>query len=398
MGIKKNLHNHLADQPTLDYDLHQGATQNLDPSYGPIEGIIVHNEEEPKKPGVWRKVGQFFKKVYSGIRNVADYVVSHRDNSNFSMPYASDQPVIKTPVSPDLNPVDLSGYLNHNVNRPPAFDEQAREYFKAAIMPTIDRDKIYKETKANIYNLAVHNWNNRPQDDITQIDKAAYFRNEAALDRKDPVIGGLFENLKGSTLPKLYALDAIHRLSKGDQRTAQDEAYYVENLDMLDKLNNLQGLADEEYNRRVEEQVNKAMGLYWQRMTQMIPGVEEAVPPPVSGLTGEIRNMGPLFGRIVPQLGDFAKKMRKTRTQKELKKLGSPYIDKNENVITSKKEIISKEILNTIKWSEESYVKDTIVGNFAPFVDKTIGKDMSIGSYGRYQPASATLKFLTKIS
>jgi hypothetical protein len=49
----------------------------------------------------------------------------------------------------------------------------------------------------------------------------------------------------------------------------------VENLDMLDKLNNLQGLADEEYNRRVEEQVNKAMGLYWQRMTQLMPGVDQ---------------------------------------------------------------------------------------------------------------------------
>jgi hypothetical protein len=45
---------------------------------------------------------------------------------------------------------------------------------------------------------------------------------------------------------------------------------------MLDKLNNLQGLADEEYNRRVEEQVNKAMGLYGQRMTQMMPVVGQA--------------------------------------------------------------------------------------------------------------------------
>jgi hypothetical protein len=72
--------------------------------------------------------------------------------------------------------------------------------------------------------------------------------------------------MQKDTLRKVYALDALHRMAKGDQRTEDDDKYFAENLHMLQTLDNYKQKAEEEHQRQVNQAVEMAKARHQEKL------------------------------------------------------------------------------------------------------------------------------------
>jgi hypothetical protein len=72
--------------------------------------------------------------------------------------------------------------------------------------------------------------------------------------------------MQKDTLRKVYALDALHRMAKGDQRTEDDDKYFAENLQMLHALDTYKQKAEEEHQRQVNQAVEMAKARHQEKL------------------------------------------------------------------------------------------------------------------------------------